>query len=173
MQERDFVEQIAELAARVKRIERWQDQWSTRNRKVAGLQADTVRASGGYLVTSTQGLAANLHKELNPASRSYASGYNQLEDFTPSTGYKSVIPAWWELPPQVGNVVPEVAFIFTDDSYVVWSNRTAEMLKGTRSEIELNKDGLAIKLVRFQAWNDGDASETQDLGLFKFEGWQF
>ena len=42
MQERDFVEQFAELAARVKRIERWQDQWRTRNRRVANLRADEI-----------------------------------------------------------------------------------------------------------------------------------
>ena len=173
MQERDLVNQIAELAARLKRIERWQDQWRTRNRQVANLNADQIEASGGFLVTATRGLAANFHKELDPVSREYAVGWNLLEALTPATGYHSVVPAWWELPPQVGNVVPEVAFILTDDTYVVWSNPTGATLKGIRSDLELNKDGLTIKEVRFQCWNGGSAAETQDLGVFKFEGEQF
>ena len=168
MQERDFVEQFAELAARVKRLERWQEQWRNRNRKVAGMEA-----SGGYLVTATQGLAANFHKELDPGSQEYVTGWNLLQDFTPAAGYHSLIPAWWELPPQAGNVVPEIAFILTDDSYVIRSNRTAGILKGDRASLNLNKDGLAIKLVRFQAWNEAQAAETRDLALFKFEGEQF
>ena len=168
MRERDFVDQFSELAARVKRIERWQDQWGTRGRKVARLES-----TGGYMVTTTQGLAADFHKQLDPGSQQYVAGWNLLQAFTPAAGYHSVVPAWWELPPQVGNIVPEVAFILNDDSYVVWSNRTDGDLKGTRSDLELNKDGLAIQEVRFQAWNESNSPETQDLGLFTFEGEQF
>ena len=111
MQERDFVEQLAELATRVNRIERWQEQWRTRNRKVAGLQADTVRASGGYLLTATQGLAANLHRELTPASNTYTSGWHLLADFSPANGYHSIIPTWWELPGKQNDVVCEVSTV--------------------------------------------------------------
>ena len=58
------MEQFAELAARLKRIERWQDQWRTRNRKVAGLQADGVLATDGYLVAPGRGLCANRHERV-------------------------------------------------------------------------------------------------------------
>ena len=43
MQVQEFIEQFAELAARIKRIERWQDQWSTRDRRVQNLIANEVR----------------------------------------------------------------------------------------------------------------------------------
>ena len=173
MRERDFADQFAELAARVKLIERWQDQWGTRDRKVASLHADGVQSSGGYLVSATQGLAANFHKELDPVSQEYAVGANTLETFSPATGYRSIFPAWWELPPKVGNVTPEVAFVMSDDSAVVSANSTNDRLKRTRVDLELNKDGLAIKGIRFQGSNEWGAAETQDLGLFKFEGEQF
>ena len=172
MQERDLVNQIAEIAARLKRIERWQDQWRTRDRKVAGFQADTVQSSGGYLVTATQGLAANFHKELDPPSREYPAGLTPLTAYTPATGYQSIIAAWWEVPPKVGNVGPQVVFIFSDDSYFIRANQTGELLKETRSDLEVNKDGLSLKEIRFEVWNSGEA-DTQDLGVFKFEGEQF
>ena len=172
MQDQDLVTQIAELAARLKRIERWQDQWRTRNRKVAALQADGVQADGGYLVTASQGLAANFHKELDPASQEFAAGTNVLETLTPAAGYHSILAAWWVLPPTVGNVNPEVAFIMADDTVVVSGNSTGSSLKRTRADLELDKDGLAVKEIKFQGNNGGSAAETQDLGLFRFEGEQ-
>ena len=42
MQEREFVEQFAELVRRVKAIERWMDQWGSRDRKVQKLYAAEV-----------------------------------------------------------------------------------------------------------------------------------
>ena len=33
--------------------------------------------------------------------------------------------------------------------------------------------GQTVGIARFQAWNHGDAPENQDLGTFKFQGWQF
>ena len=43
MQEREFVEQFAELVRRVKAIERWMDQWGSRDRRVQALIAKEVR----------------------------------------------------------------------------------------------------------------------------------
>ena len=43
MERQDFVEQFAELVARVKRIERWQDQWASRDRRVQALIVNEVR----------------------------------------------------------------------------------------------------------------------------------
>ena len=74
MQERDLVNQIAEIAARLKRIERWQDQWRTRDRQVANLNADKVTASEGYLVAFGRGLCANRHVEHRPAFSNYSVG---------------------------------------------------------------------------------------------------
>ena len=51
MERQDFVEQFAELVARVKRIERWQDQWASRDRRVQSLIANEVRlndSGSGY-----------------------------------------------------------------------------------------------------------------------------
>ena len=173
MRERDFVDQFAELAARVKRIERWQDQWGTRDRKVASLHADGVQSSGGYLVSATQGLAANFHKELDLASQEFPAGWTVMESWQPASGYHSIVPAWWEMPAKEGKITPTIAFIMSDDSSVLLGNATAGRLTRTRADLELNKDGLAIKEIRFQVWNEADAAETQDLGLFKFEGEQF
>ena len=173
MQERDLVNQIAEIAARLKRIERWQDQWRTRDRQVANLNADKVTASEGYLVGTGNGLAANFHKEHDPVSQQFATGLSLLVSFTPADGYRSIIPAWFELPPQIGNVYPQVAFIFSDNTAFVWSNSTTETQRLLRSSLELNKDGLSINEVKLEVWTAGDAAETQDLGVFKFEGEQF
>ena len=43
MQRQEFIEQFAELVARVKRIERWMDQWPSRDRRVQALIANEVR----------------------------------------------------------------------------------------------------------------------------------
>ena len=43
MQKQEFIEQFAELVARVKRIERWMDQWPSRDRRVQALIANEVR----------------------------------------------------------------------------------------------------------------------------------
>ena len=47
MERQEFVEQFAELVARVKRIERWQDQWASRDRRVQNLIANEVRLNDG------------------------------------------------------------------------------------------------------------------------------
>ncbi len=172
MRERDFVDQFAELAARVKRIERWQDQWGTRNRKMASLLADGVQSSGGYLVTATQGLAANFHKELTPASITYASGWHLLADFSLANGYHSIIPTSWELPAKQNDVVCEVAFQMSDASWVSNANHETSAVRGGVSDLDFDKDGLTVVLVRFAAWNHSDAEQTLALGTFKFEGWQ-
>ena len=129
MRERDFVDQFAELAARVKRIVRWQDQWSTRNRKVASLLTGGVQSTGGYFVTAAQGLAVSMYRETDYGLRAFAVGFNLLNDFTPASGYHGVIPAWVELPPKEGNVVPGVAVIFTDGTFAVHDNWTDEARK--------------------------------------------
>ena len=173
MQEHDLVAQIAELAARLKRMERWQDQWRTRNRKVAELLADGIQSESGYLVTATQGLAANFHKELDPPSQGYPAGWTLLEEFLPAEGYHSIVPAWWELPPKIGEVTTQISVGFTDDTFVTRSNWTGTATRTVRADVDFDKDGLAVKVVRFEAWNNGESAETQDLGLFKFEGEQF
>jgi hypothetical protein len=86
-----LVAQIAELAARLKRIERWQDQWRTRNRKVAGLQADGVLATDGYLV-APGGLCANRHERYRPPRQTYPSGRTILRAIEPSAEYHSLLP---------------------------------------------------------------------------------
>ena len=94
-------------------MERWQDQWRTRDRKVAGLEATEVQSAAGYLVTATQGLATNFHKEFDPPSQSYPANLTILATFAPATGYHSIIPAWWEIPAEAGNVTPQAVFIYS------------------------------------------------------------
>ena len=121
-------------------------------------------------MTATQGLATNFHKEFDPPSQSYPANLTILATFAPATGYHSIIPAWWEIPAEAGNVTPQAVFIYSDDSYFIRSNQTSNVVREVRSDLEVNKDGIALKQIRFEAWNSGD---TQDLGLFKFEGEQF
>ena len=174
MQERDFVEQIAELAARVKRIERWQDQWSTRNRKVAGLQADTVRASGGYLVTPGRGLCANRHVEFTQGSYDYPLEWTVLTRINPHTEYHSLLPLWWQLPPKAGDVEPGVVFVFSDNTLVDRRNPGSEALQERHpTDLLFFKDGVSCIRVEFGAYNTASEAQTQDLGTFKFQGWEF
>ena len=172
MQRQEFIEQIAELSARIKRIERWQDQWSSRNRKVSVLHASRVESSGGYLVSSAVGLAANFHKELNPPRRIYRPGLTGLATFSPRTGYHSIIPAWWEIPRKAGNVSGQIVFIYSDGTAIIHPNHGSATLKVVRSDLVADKDGLTITEIRIEAWNQANVSETRNLGRFKFAGEQ-
>ena len=124
-------------------------------------------------MTDTQGLAANFHKELDPASQEYPAGWTLLQEYVPAQGYHSIVPAWLELPPKVGDVVPQLSIGFTDDTFLTQSNWTATAVRTVRTDLDFNRDALSIKLVRFEAWNAAETAQTQDLGLFKFEGEQF
>ena len=131
-----------------------------------------MQSEGGYMVTATRGLGMSLYRTRTYGSRSFAVGFNLLDDFTPDTGYHAIVPAWVELPPKVGNVEPAVAIILTDGTYAIHGNPTAETLK-VATAFEAASDGQSVGIARFQAWNHGTVAETQDLGIFKFQGWQF
>ena len=174
MQERDFVEQTAPLSARLNRIERWQEQWRTRNRKVAGLQADSVRASGGYLVAPGRGLCANRHVEHTSANTLRPAGWNILFTIEPHPGYHSFLPVWWQIPATLGDVEPGVVFVFSDDTVVDRRNSGATNLE-ERHPLNLLffKDGVSCKRVEFGAYNSASISQSQTLDTFKFQGWEF
>ena len=131
------------MAARVKRIERWQDQWSTRNRKVAGLQAGGVTASGGYLVELGRGLCANRHAEHTPAFPLYPTGESVLLAVEPGAEYHSFLPVWWVVPAKVGEV-EVVRFTFNDTTIVDRRNVRAEDLEERHpANLLFFKDGVS------------------------------
>ncbi len=175
MQERDFVEQFGELAARVKRIERWQDQWRTRNRKVANLRADEILASEGYLVATGRGLCANRHQQYRPPRQTYPPGRTVLRAIEPGTEYHSLLPLYWRLPVKKQTVEAGIRFIFSDGSIIARRHRgTRWGIQETHPEdVLFNKDGLTCVKVEFIANNVGTANSRQSLGIFRFEGWQF
>ena len=174
MQERDFVEQFAELAARLKRIERWQDQWRTRNRKVAGLQADGVLATDGYLVAPGRGLCANRHEEYRPPRQTYPSGRTILRAIEPGAEYHSLLPLYWKLPVRKNRVESGILFTFNDGSTVSrqHSGRTSDLKETHPANLRFDKDGLTCVRAEFFAHNVGATSVRERLGFFTFEGWQ-
>ena len=178
MQRQEFIEQIAELSARIKRIERWQDQWGSRNRRVATLRtddiyADEVRASEGYLVAVGRGLCANRHVEFNPISRSYPVGETLLTTIDPGAEYHSLLPLWWQAPAKSGDVETVVRFTFSDGTELDRRNIGAVVLEEWHPTTFLFfKDGVTCTQLSFIADNQGTA-QSQDLGTFKFQGWQF
>ena len=179
MQNQDLVTQLAELAARVKRIERWQDQWRTRDRKVAALLADSihttdeVESSGGFTVAVGRGLCANRHVEFDPGRQSYQAGETVLMTIRPGSEYHSLLPLWWQAPGKSGDVEPIIRFGFNDGTTI---DRRAT---GSESSEEWHpttylffKDGVTCTELSFIADNVG-TTQTQALGAFKFQGWQF
>ena len=174
MQQHDLVEQLAELATRVNRIERWQEQWRTRNRKVAALQADSVRASGGYLVATGRGLCANRHIEFTQGSYDYPLEWTVLTTINPHTEYHSLLPLWWQLPPKLGDVEPGVVFVFSDDTLVDRRNPGSEDLQERHpADLLFFKDEVSCIRVEFGAYNSASEAQSQTLGTFKFQGWEF
>ena len=74
--------------------------------------------------------------------------------------------------PQAGEVATQISFGFPNDTNIVSSNWSSESVRIARSDLDFDRDGLPVTYVRFEVWNSGEA-ETQDLGVFKFEGEQF
>lgn len=138
------------------------------------VQAGNSRFAGGILITATAGLGANVHSELDPASQNYNVGVNVLQNIDPASGYKSIVPAFWTLPPKVGNVQPGIRFTFSDGSTVDDENTNAGASKTVRREdFAFNKNGFTITRVSFFGDNVSGGAETQDLGLFTFEAEQY
>ena len=175
MQEHDLVTQIAELAARLKRIERWQDQWRTRNRKVADLQAEEVLASAGYLVAAGRGLCANRHERHSPSRRTYPLGRTVLKTIEPNVEYHSLLPLYWRLPVKKRTLESGIRFIFSDGSIIARRHRGTRLgIQETHpKDVRFNKDGLTCVKVEFIVNNVGAANVRESLGIFRFEGWQF
>ena len=174
MQERDLVNQIAEIAARLKRIERWQDQWRTRDRQVANLNADKVTASEGYLVAFGRGLCANRHVEHRPAFSNYSVGETVILPVEPRPEYNSLLPVWWVVPAKVGDVESLVRFTFTDYTTIDQQNlATTDLEERHPANLLFFKDGVACSKVEFVVDNKSGAPQSQTVGTFKFQGWQF
>ena len=58
-------------------------------------------------------------------------------------------------------------------STIVRTNTTgADINESHAQTTDFNKDGLPIKRIEFAATNVGGSPESQDLALFKVEGWQ-
>lgn len=113
-----------------------------------------------------------LHKELDPASRSYpgpASTITVLQAYTLPIGFGAFNPLSWTLPATVGTVQPGIRFNFSDGTNVVRSNATGAPVTETRDSIELSKDGLALIGIDFIGTNTG-ATTSQDLGQFRVDG---
>ena len=75
--------------------------------------------------------------------------------------------------PQAGEVATQIYFGFPNGTNIVSSNWSSESVRIARSDLDFDRDGLPITYVRFEVWNNGIFAETQDLGVFKFEGEQF
>jgi hypothetical protein len=167
MAERDLVEQIAELTARVKRLERWQEQWRVRTRRIEELISDK-----GIRVTATQGLGANFSFGFTPPFQSYNPGMTVLASKVPATGYHSILPARWQLPPKVGNIEPVVRLVFSDNTTFDFRNTGTSQVFDTREANFFVKDGLTVIRVELIADNVSGAAESRGLGTLAFEGEQ-
>ena len=174
MQEREFVDTFAELVRRVRAIERWMDQWGSRDWKVQNLNAKEITALEGYLVNIGRGLCANRHMEMAPPNQSYQVGETVLQSISPGEEYHSLLPMWWVAPPKVGDIETIIRFSFNDGTLLDRRNDGAENLEDWHPNTYLFfKDGTTCTAVSFVADNVGSEAQTQQLEIFKFQGWQF
>lgn len=166
--EAELVREIAELSARIKQLERWQEQWRYRKRRVRKLQSDA-----GYVIDTERGLAANFHQEVDPPDQSYPVGDTLLGQWVTDAGYWSILPVTWTFPAQVGNLRPKVTFTMSDGSTVTRSNPTGSGLRESHAlDMEFDQHGQTVVLVEFYVENTGGSPESGDLGLFTLDGWQ-
>jgi hypothetical protein len=139
------------------------------------LRTEDVQAV--YTLTELQAAlpvgGAVFRKTADPASVSYAVGVTVLNAYTPATGYRSIVPLRWSLPPKVGNVQVEIKFTFSDASTLTRANSTGGTLVETFDGIDFDKDGLYITTVTVQANNVAGAPEVQDLAAYTINGLQY
>lgn len=138
---------------------------------------DVVINTAGFKVTSTLGLGASLEKSQATSTQIWpAAAYTEVVQYTPETGYQSLLPSAWVVPKRGsagGSVVHgTVRFYFSDGSAVDRTNATNTAVTETRGTVAFGKDGLTITAIGLGATNTDVAGNNTTIGPWSLNGWQ-
>lgn len=151
------------------------------------VQAGLARFDGGIGVAvspsgAVQGVGACFRKSLDPAAATYPNGVSTVTGgaYTPATGYRSVVPAFWTLPAAIVDggtglpLNPGIRFTFSDGTTVTRTNtNTAAPLTEIRGAVDLGKDGVTIVAVDFVVNNTTGGAVAVNFGAWTTDGHQF
>ena len=151
------------------------------------VQSGISRFDGGVGVkvtpggTSVQGLAADFRKTYDPGLVAYVAGTSVAQAYSPATGYLSILPAWWTIPPAINSgggagppLNPGIRFTWSDGTTTDrFNTSTASALTETRDSIDFNKDGLAIVGLSWIVNNTSGGAASVDFSAWTTDGNQF
>ena len=163
---------MVDILARINRLERWQETFGQTNKRVKGLYASEGVTVDWDPIGFRRGLGSNFHISVDPASQSW-TGFTIVENnlFPETPAHYSFLPTHWTIPAKVGDVEPQIRFIFNDTTTVVRVNTTGSPLEESPADMYFDQEGKTIVQIQLEVNNNG-AGQIQDIGEFIIEGWQ-